>query len=66
MYADDTLVYNVINGIDDCIQFQNDLLLLERCMGKCLVHAVQSFKMQILSASVFNIKKIRLHKCSKV
>ena len=30
MYADDTLVYNVINNIDDCIQLQNDLLLLER------------------------------------
>ena len=30
MYADDTLVYNVINTIDDCVQLQNDLLLLER------------------------------------
>ena len=30
MYADDTLVYNVINSIDDCIQLQNDLVLLER------------------------------------
>ena len=27
MYADDTLVYNVINSIDDCIQLQSDLLL---------------------------------------
>ena len=30
MYADDTLVYNVINSTDDCIQLPNDLLLLER------------------------------------
>ena len=30
MYANDTLVYNVINGINDCIQLQNDLLLLEK------------------------------------
>ena len=30
MYADDTLVYNVINTTDDCVQLQNDLLLLER------------------------------------
>ena len=30
IYADNTPVYNVINSIDDCIQLQNDLLLLER------------------------------------
>ena len=30
MYADDTLVYNVINSINDCIQIQNDLILLEK------------------------------------
>ena len=30
IYADNTLVYNVVNSIDDCIQLQNDLLLLER------------------------------------
>ena len=29
MYADDTLLYNVINKIDDCIQLQHDLLTLE-------------------------------------
>ena len=27
MYADDTLVYDVINNINDCIQLQNDLFL---------------------------------------
>ena len=30
MYADDTLVYNAINSINDCIQLQNGLLLLEK------------------------------------
>ena len=30
MYADDTLVYNVINSTNDCIQLQNDLRLLEK------------------------------------
>ena len=30
MYADDTLVYNVINCIEDCTQLQNDLDQLER------------------------------------
>ena len=30
MYADDTLVYNVINSISDCIHLQNNLLLLEK------------------------------------
>ena len=30
MYADDTLVYNVINDINDCIQLQDDLLSLEK------------------------------------
>ena len=30
MYANDTLVYNVINSINDCIQLQNDLILLEK------------------------------------
>ena len=30
MYADDTLVYNVVISIDDCVQLQNDILLLER------------------------------------
>ena len=30
MYADNNLVYNVINSINDCIQLQNDLLLLEK------------------------------------
>ena len=30
MYADDTLVYNVINSINDCIQLQNDLILQEK------------------------------------
>ena len=37
MYADDTLVYNVVNIIDDCNQLQNGLLLLEggQVSGKC-------------------------------
>ena len=40
MYADDTHVYNIINSINDCIQLQNDLLLLEKWaniwqIGKC-------------------------------
>jgi len=30
MYADDTLVYSTISTIDDCIQFQRDLLELEK------------------------------------
>ena len=30
MYADDTLVYNAINSINDCTQLQNNLLLLEK------------------------------------
>ena len=29
MYADSTFAYSVINSIDDCIQVQNNLLLLE-------------------------------------
>ena len=30
MYADDSLVYNIINSVNDCTQFQNDILLLEK------------------------------------
>ena len=40
MYADDTLVYNVINGIDDCIQLQNDLRTFIGKVGLCLPNAI--------------------------
>lgn len=29
IYADDTLIYNTIHSIDDCIQLQDDLYQLE-------------------------------------
>ena len=30
MYADDTLIYNTIHNINDCLQLQNDLTELEK------------------------------------
>ena len=30
MYADDTLIYNTIHNINDCLQLQNDIIELEK------------------------------------
>ena len=50
MYADDTLVYNVINSINDCIQLQNDLLLLEK-WAKVWQIAIQPLKCEFLAVT---------------
>ena len=54
VYADNTLVYNVINSVDDCISsfkvtYSYFYWKSGQISGKCLASAIQPFKMQILS-----------------
>ena len=57
MYADDTLVYNVINSINDCIQLQNDLILLEK-WAKVWQMQFNPSKCEFLAATSSNKQEI--------